>query len=381
MTIYEVIQILLILLLPILFRYLANRFKFLGFLGPIILCYGAGILLGNIHLPWNRQLSTTLSEVAVPLAIPLILFSTDLLKWFKLAKKTVLSFVLMIISAMGASLLAALFFSSKIAEGWKVSGMLTGCYTGGTPNLMAIGTGLGVAEETLVMVNACDMLLGGVYFFLIISVVKWGLRRILPPFKGTGEVHDQEVAALMGIFSGGKRKGTKGLLFASGLAVLSVGLGLGISKLLTGRMDDVAIIILVVTTCGIGLSFWDKVRNTRGTWSMGQYVILVFSLALGSAVDIQLFFTATSTLLLYTATVMFGALIIHLLLSAIFKIDADTTIITSTAGIYGPAFIGPVAEALGNREIVMSGLVTGLVGYAVGNYLGLAVAQLIRLIM
>lgn len=380
MTIYEVMQVLLILFLPLFFRYLTNRFKFLGVLGPIMLCYGVGILLGNIHIPWNRGLSTTISEVSVPLAIPLILFSTDLRKWFKLAKKTILSFVLMIISAMGASLLAALFFSNKVAEGWKVSGMLTGCYTGGTPNLMAIGTGLNITKETLVMVNACDMLLGGIYFFLLITVVKWGLRRILPRFKATGQMHDLEVAALMGIFSGGKRKGAKGLFFAIGLAVVSVGLAIGAALLITGKMD-VAIIILVVTTCGIGLSFWDKVRNTRGTWSMGQYVILVFSLALGSAVDIQLFFTATTTLLLYTGTVMFGALILHLLLSVIFRIDADTTIITSTAGIYGPAFIGPVAQALGNREMVMSGLVTGLVGYAVGNYLGLGIAHLIHIIM
>ena len=47
---------------------------------------------------------------------------------------------------------------------------------------------------------------------------------------------------------------------------------------------------------------------------------------------------------------MFGALIIHLLLCLIFKIDADTTLITSTAGVYGPAFIGPVAESLATAK-------------------------------
>ena len=150
--------------------------------------------------------------------------------------------------------------------------------------------------------------------------------------------------------------------------------------LLTGEMN-VAIIILIVTTCGIALSFWKKVRETRGTWNMGQYVILVFSLAIGSTVDIQMFFNSSPIILGYTATVMFGALIIHLLLSLIFKIDADTTLITSTAGVYGPAFIGPVADALGNREVVMSGLVSGLVGYAVGNYLGIGIAYLIKMII
>ncbi len=67
-----------------------------------------------------------------------------------------------------------------------------------------------------------------------------------------------------------------------------------------------------------------------------------------------------------------------LLLAMVFRIDTDTTIITSTAGIYGPAFIIPVAEGIKNREVVVSGLTCGLAGYAIGNYLGFAVAWLLR---
>jgi uncharacterized membrane protein len=377
---FIILEVILILALPILFKVLANKVKFIRTVGPIILCYGAGILLGNIGLPWDKDLSMTISEFTVPLAIPLILFSLDIKKWLSLAKKTILSFVLMLIAASAAALLAAFIFSGSLEEGWKISGMLTGCYTGGTPNLMAIGMGLDVSQNTLVMVNMCDMMLGGIYFFFMISIVKTLFRKILPKFKSTGNEHKEEVAALQGIFSGGKRKGMRGLLLCGLLALASTGLAVGIAMLITGKLD-VAIIILVVTTCGIALSLWKKIRQTRGTWNMGQYVILVFSIAIGSTVDVQMLFNASPTILAYTATVMFGALIIHLLLSMIFKIDADTTLITSTAGVYGPAFIGPVAEALGNHEVVMSGLVSGLVGYAAGNYLGLGIAYLIRLVV
>ncbi len=379
MTNLLIFEIIIIFLLPLFFKYMAAKIKFLKTLGPIILCYGAGILIGNIGVPWDQNLSMSISEVAVPLAIPLILFSTDLKKWFKLAKKTMLSFVLVIISAMCAAIIAALFFSSKLEEGWKISGMLTGCYTGGTPNLMAIGMALDINSSSLVMVNTSDMILGGIYFFLMITVVKWGVRKILPPFKSTGDINEKDVSALMGIFSDGKSNGLKGISLAVLLSIASVGASVGIAILITGKMDA-AIVILVVTTCGIALSFWKKVRNIRGSWSMGQYVILVFSFAIGSTADLNAFITSSPMILAYTATVMFSALFIHLLLSWIFKIDADTMLITSTAGIYGPAFIGPVAEALGNREVVMSGLVSGLVGYAVGNYLGLGIAHLIRII-
>ena len=69
---------------------------------------------------------------------------------------------------------------------------------------------------------------------------------------------------------------------------------------------------------------------------------------------------------------MFSTIILHYTLCALFRIDTDTAIITSVAGIYGPAFVGPVAKALNNKEIIISGITTGLIGYAIGNYLGIA---------
>jgi uncharacterized membrane protein len=63
-------------------------------------------------------------------------------------------------------------------------------------------------------------------------------------------------------------------------------------------------------------------------------------------------------------------MILHFFLASLFKIDTDTILITSTAGIFGPPFVGPIAKALKNEEIIVSGITTGLVGYALGNYLG-----------
>ena len=76
-------------------------------------------------------------------------------------------------------------------------------------------------------------------------------------------------------------------------------------------------------------------------------------------------------LLLYVALVYFGSLFVHILLSIVFRIDADTVIITSTAMIYSPPFVPVVASALRNKDIIISGLTTGIIGYVIGNYLGI----------
>lgn len=371
----SIIQILFIIIFPMLITKLHKSSSKFKYLSPILICYIVGILLGNIKfLSLDKQLSMSISEVAVPLAIPFILFSTDFIKWIKLAKKTVLSFCLVVISSMTSSALIALLLHNRVNEYWKISGMLTGVYTGGTPNLMAVGMGLDVNSETLVLVNASDMLLGGIYFVLIITVIKWGLRRILPKFEYVDyqqEVTEaKEIPAFESIFTYNflKKVGKFALIFL--LAAIIVGVSCGAALLITGELA-VAPIMLIVTTLGIGCSFIKPIREIKGSYEIGQYIILVFSLAIGSTVEISEFFSSSSILFGYTAGVMFLSIIIHFILAAIFRVDADTTIITSTAGIYGPAFVGPIADVLDNKQVVLSGLICGLVGYALGNYLGL----------
>jgi uncharacterized membrane protein len=75
---------------------------------------------------------------------------------------------------------------------------------------------------------------------------------------------------------------------------------------------------------------------------------------------------------------MLGSILLHFILAAIFRIDRDTVIITSTAAIYGPAFIGPVANAIKNRDIIGLGITIGLLGYAIGTYLGMGMAFLLK---
>lgn len=375
-----ILQVLLIAGLPIFLTWVTKKNKALRFIGPILLAYLAGIILANIPgTPWDRGLAMTVSEIAVPIAIPLILMCTDLVRWFKLAKSTVLSFVLVMVAAILAALVSSLIFKNALDTPWKFAGMLTGCYTGGTPNLMGIGMALKVPSEAIVLVNTSDMLWGGLYFILITSVMKKVYRKFLPAFVKT-QSDDAKVDPFMQpIFSKGIKNGIGNIALTVGLAILATGIAVGVSMLITGKMDTI-IILLLVSTIGIGFSFWRRLHRVEGSWHIGQYFILLFSIALGGTVDVALFFKSSPTLLLYTGCVMFSAIIIHFILCKIFKIDADTAMITSTAGIYGPAFIAPVANAMGNREIIVSGLISGLAGYAVGNYLGIGISYLIKFI-
>ena len=82
--------------------------------------------------------------------------------------------------------------------------------------------------------------------------------------------------------------------------------------------------------------------------------------------------------MLFVFGVLVSAVLLHVGLAAAFRLDADTTLMTSTAAIFGPAFIGPVAAAIKNRRLVAPGLTMGLMGIALGTYLGLATAWVLR---
>lgn len=355
---------------------LEKKVKLIQWLSPVVCCYAMGILMGNL-LPqfWDQNLARTISEVAVMLALPLLLFSTDLLGWFKLAKTTLISFFLVLISVSICSFVAGKLFATKDPEVWKMAGMMVGVYTGGTPNLMAIGKALEVREDVFVMLNAVDVVLGGSYLLIIMSFGVKLLTKFLPAFDYTG-IEENEADLLNWKHLSLKKKAIHSLLLLI-LGGISVGLSLVLSRLLTGG-ESVSVIILGLTAIAVGFSFFQKIRHFEGSQELGQYLLLVFCVAVGSLASATQLASSSLWYFLFCGFILFGSISLHFLCCFFLKIDRDTAIITSMAGIFGPAFVAPMGQVLKNRAILFSGVTTGLVGYAVGNFIGVFIAYLLK---
>ncbi|MCJ7582602.1 MAG: DUF819 family protein [Candidatus Aminicenantes bacterium] len=353
----------------------AKKSKLIHRLGPIILCYIFGILLINIfHYPIHKPESMLFTEFTVALAIPLLLFSTDFLHWLSHAKKTALSIGIAFGSILISSSIGAFVFANKIEESKNIAGMLVGVYTGGTPNMSAIGMALSVKKELFILINAVDMIFGAIYLVFLMSIAQKVLRKFLPPShkiqKSTKSFIPEtrtEKISFQNIFMG------------IGFSVLIVGFSIGLSQIITGEIR-IALVILTLTTLSIIFSFNKRIRTIKGSFDSGQYFLLMFCVAIGTLVDVKELLIASPIIFLYVGLAMFGAIIFHYVLAAVFKIDVDTVLITSTGAIYGPALVGPIAGVLKNREAVVTGLAAGLLGYALGNYLGIGLAMLLKFI-
>ncbi|NCB51130.1 MAG: DUF819 family protein [Clostridia bacterium] len=390
---WTILMILIVFFFPQPAIWAAKKVRIFGTLGPVFLCYAGGLLFSFLFRAVDADTSaiTTLYSVFVLLAMPLILFSADMLAVRKLAKPMLISFVMntaavVVIAAAAFFLFRGDFPSGRTAA--QVSGMLVGTYTGGTPNMLAIGKGLG-AGDSILLTQTADIIGGGLYFFLLISILPGLLGKMLrryEPVSADSRLDGEKLTQELGIRDQKlTRHNVLSIAGLIGLAALSVLAALGTALILpveegASRFSNIdrytAVIMLLVTTFGVGLSFVKRIREAPGSYAAGQYFILMFSVAMGLCFDLNSLGSAMAIfgMLLF---VQFGTAVLHLLLAKMFGIDRDTMMITSTAGVFGPAFIIPVAGALKNDEIILPGILCGILGYAAGNYLGIALGGIL----
>jgi uncharacterized membrane protein len=372
----SVIQVVVLFIFPAVAIIAAKKNKVLAWISPVVLCYAFGIMLANLpDLPLNLKLSNTMTEAMVVLAIPLLLFSTDFVRWLRLAKKTMLSFALGVVAITISSSVGALIFMDQTPEFYKIAGMLIGVYTGGTGNMTAIGKALEVSDEVFIMLNIADVAICSFYLIFLMTVAQRVLHLFLPRFEKSENADDCGVECVS-LADLQRNHQIKNLAIVLSLAIASAGLSIGGSFLFFGSMS-VAFIIICLTTLAIGASFVERIRNIEGSFELGQYLLLVFCVSIGTLASADKLADAMGPIFYITLIAVVGAVLLHFLFAAIFRIDADTVIITSTAAVFSPAFVGPIAEVLKNKEIVVSGVTTGVVGFAVGNYLGLIVAYVL----
>lgn len=371
---------------PAFILWLCSKSKFLDSLGAIVLCYVTGMIIGNIGIfPDNIfDVQDTFNMLVIPLALPLVFFSMDLRGWGKQAGMAAKSFGGALAAVVLSSFIAYMIFSPQLGdEAWKMAGMLIGCYTGGTPNLAAIGTGLEISSTNYVSVHTADVFVGGVLFLLILSVIPRILKKFLPPFKdpADGKIIDNTIdhESFEPYFKGFSGKDLLPLLGAFGLAVVIFGIGGGASFLVPEGISSV-VAILLITTLGILASFIPKIRNIRFTFQLGHYLLLVFALVVSSMADITKLVGTAPITILYVAVLLVLSFVIHVLISKKTNVDSDTHLVAMTALVYSPPFVPVVAAVLKNKKVIMTGMLVGIAGWIIGNYAGIGFAYLMQLI-
>lgn len=373
---------------PLLILWLTWRFPVLNKVGTIIIAYVIGCQLGLTGLipdtPEVHKVQTDIATYTIPFAIPLLLFSSDLKSWMRLAPSFIKSTLFGILGCCIAIVIGFLICAGDDREAFaSIGGMLTGLYTGGNANLASIKMALGVDDTTYIITSAYSTLLSAVYLFFVIIFGKRVLRLLLPDFpkekvapSGDVEMKNHDNELFYGLF---RRNNLRTLAQALLLTVIIIAVGAGIALLCPKRMFQ-TVFILSISTLAIIASTFKRVRTMERTFEAGTYLILVFSIAVASQVTTGTLGNIDPHIFLFITIATLGSLLMHVLLSALFRVDTDTTLATSISLICSPPFVPVVAGAVKNKTIIGPGIAVGLFGYAVGTYVGFLLAQLLLLI-
>ena len=134
----------------------------------------------------------------------------------------------------------------------------------------------------------------------------------------------------------------------------------------------------MLTTLGVASSFIRKVRAMELSYDVGMYLIYIFSLTIASMADFSsLDFKGGINQLAFMTVAVFISLFIHAILCRVMKVNADSMMISSVSFINSPPFVPMAAVAMRNKSVIVTGLGAGIVGYALGNHLGVLMAELL----
>ncbi len=399
-----IIAISIYLLFPIIIVSAFHKWKILQKIGTVILAYAVGIIMsltgfvtfepGTADAATFESIQKMIMNISVPLAIPLMLFNCDFKMWTRALPKTILALVGGII-AIAVAVISGFFIfrNTGVNDIENVSAMMTGIYTGGTMNFNALGAALGVDPTTITLVLTFQML---ITFPLIMFITGGGyklFRKILPfPDESTTITINSNIED-HGIENYGMMLNKKvfpktmlGLLLSIGFLAIGAGLSMllynlgvvGDQETGTGKLNEL-VIILTITTLSIIASFSKKIRELPKTFELGMIFILIFSIAVASQFNPYSIDMSAISLGLFVLYIMLVSVIIHIIFCRFSKISGDLYTVAQVGLFCSPPFIPPVVGAMGNKKVLISGIVIGLIGYAIGTYMGVGIAYMLKL--
>ncbi len=261
-----------------------------------------------------------------------------------------------------------------VGHAFAVGGMFTGTYTGGSVNLNAVALQYGVTKDGTLFaaINAADNIITTIWIvatILLPRLLQGWFPRPIPPRP------DPAPAAA--------ETGTSG----EGMSVidLSLLLGLGTASLffsqLVSRFIPAIPFVLVLTTVALLLAQVSFVQRLRGARTLGYFTVLLFLAVIGAYCDIPALIANGSVavvLLIWGVLIVFihGAILFGG--AGLLKQDWAMISVASNANIGGATSAGVLATAIGRDDLRLPGILVGSVGNALGTYLGIMVAEILK---
>jgi uncharacterized membrane protein len=367
---------------------LDRRFAALSRVGAALIGIVLGALLANLGLvPRVSPVYDAIRGPVLSLAIVFLLLAVDLRALRAIGPAMLAAFALGAAGTAAGALTGAWVWAEALgSETWRLAGVMTGTYIGGSINFAAVGRAVGLEGSTFAAATAADNVTTTVWMAVTLAIPLWLGRRWPVPAADLGAraAHADLGARAAPAADPPPREAPHpywGLVHGSlfhlvGLATVGA-LALLVARAAAALVPAVPE-ILWLTTAALLAAVVPGVRALRLAEPLGNLGLHLFLVVIGVHSIVAEVVRVGPAVFYYTlwvvavhALVLFGA-------GAALRARLDVVSVATQACVGGPSTAMAIAVARGWPSLVVPGVAVALLGYAVGNYFGLGVAYLVR---
>lgn len=346
-----------------------TNFKVLNYIPAVVLIYAFSMFLASIGtFEYNDEINAiyrlTKSNL-LPAMLFLMLLRVDFSHFFKLGRSLLISYFLAVVSlTFGFIIVSYIFdFNKDMASAF---GALAGSWMGGTANMIAVGSALGVSQEAFGFALVVDSVNYTLWVMLLLFLVPFA--HIFNRFTKS-----EESMAYLGDIGCACEMGAKRYWLLIFMAIV-VSLASQVIANYLEILNKTTTVVLLASLFGI-LGSFTKLREANGSTEVATTMLYIIIALIGSKAVIDSF----SGLGVYVFA-GFIILLIHAFLMAvgakIFKLDLFSVAVASLSNIGGVAS-APILAATYNKSLVSVGVLMAIMGYLIGTFGGLAVGNIL----
>jgi len=346
---------------------------------------GLALIIANLGIiPFSSPIFDFVNTNLIPLAIPLLLYDSNLRRVISDTGTLLIAFMVGAISTVIATILTYPLFPLKSlgADGWKVASALAARHIGGAINFVAVSETLNVSGSAVSAAIAADNVVVALYFALLFSLATEG--------EGNEtETNDNDALSNLNDESGVIVRDPENASNSGGdITMPSIAMSLTVAscivtvgKLLTKALfpsTSALPMISAVTVLSATLfpAFFQKLSFT-GT-SVGVIFMQMFFAASGAAGSIRLVIQQAPSLFLFSlmqVAIHFGSLMC--IGRGILRLKPNELYLASNANVGGPTTAAAMAQAKEWNRLVLPALLVGILGYATATPIALALGHIL----
>lgn len=369
--------------------FIEQRFKWASKIPGAVIALLIAIAASNLKIiPIDAPTYDIVWGYIVPLAIPLLLFKTNIQSLVKESWKLLLLFLGSSIATAIGTVVAFTALRNYIPELDKVSGMIAASYSGGGVNYAAMSAKLQPSESINAATIVADNMMMACYFLILIALAGIPIVRRIWGSPHTDAIEENPDAlnsrTLSEAYWQPNLISLKDIAICLASSMLIVLISFKLSaflKVLLGTSDNIVVdllinlltdkyLLLTTMTFIIVSIFKAPFEKLNGSQELGTYCIYLFFVVIGIPASIGLIVTKAPLLFVFVFIIAMVNLFITMGIGKLFKFNIEEVILACNANIGGPTTAAALAISKGWTKLVGPILVIGTVGYVIGNYVG-----------